>query len=191
MITTAEFREAQFDPLEAADELVSRVREATARPGLVVDLGDLELTVPPPRLRAACALLLALMDDEVSFHVLGPDAGRLRSYLRFHTGARPTALADADFVLVTQPAGTGGAGVSGLRDGATVVCPVRGLSNTVEPADLVLCLDGQHASDGRWLAIQGVRRVDLAPALEQRAFDVWLVAADGRLAVLPRTVGAR
>jgi len=188
MITTGELREARFDPVFAVHGLFRRVLDATARPGLVVDLGDLALTVPPPRLRPACALLLSLMDDEVSFHVLGPDAERIRTYLRFNTGARATVLADADFVLFTA---------SGLpwpdapREGATVVCVPDSLSNSTAVADVVLHLQGPGIPGERRLLVQGLRRDDLAPLLGDGAvpmgIELWLAAAAGSLAVITRS----
>jgi len=51
MTALAELRETQFDPLFAGQALFRRVLEATARPGLVVLLGDVALAVPSPRLR--------------------------------------------------------------------------------------------------------------------------------------------
>jgi alpha-D-ribose 1-methylphosphonate 5-triphosphate synthase subunit PhnH len=185
MITTAELHEARFDPVFAVHGLLRRVLDATARPGLVVDLGELALTVPPPRLRPACALLLSLMDDEVSFHVLGPDAERIRTYLRFNTGARATVLADADFVLVTA---------SGLpwpdapREGATVVCVPDSLSNSPAVADVVLRLQGPGIPGERRLFIEGLRRDDLAVA---PGIELWLAAAAGSLAVITRSTRCR
>jgi alpha-D-ribose 1-methylphosphonate 5-triphosphate synthase subunit PhnH len=190
MITTAELRETRFDPVFAVHGLLRRVLDATARPGLVVDLGELALTVPPPRLRPACALLLSLMDHEVSFHVLGPDAERIRTYLRFNTEARATMLSDADFVLVPS---------SGLpwpdapREGATVVCVPDSLSNSPAVADVVLHLQGPGIPGERTLFVQGLRRDDLGPLLDDDGvpIELWLAAGAGSLAVITRSTRCR
>ena len=92
MILTAELRETAFDPVFGAQAMFRRLLEATARPGLVVSLADVPLVVPPARLRPACVLLLALMDREVTFSVVGPEAETVREYLRFNTGAHATAM---------------------------------------------------------------------------------------------------
>src|SRR5215510_14324379 len=97
MMVLADLRETRFDPLVTGPALFSRLVQATACPGDVVPLGDVKLDVPSPRLRSACALLLAVMDREVSFHVLGAGSGRVREYLRFNTGAHIVALGSADF----------------------------------------------------------------------------------------------
>src|SRR5919108_6107973 len=88
----AELRETWFDPIVAGPALSRRLLEATACPGRVISLGEIALAVPPPRLRSACALLLAVMDREATFHVLGPHADRMREYLRFNTGAHVADL---------------------------------------------------------------------------------------------------
>src|ERR1044071_948861 len=90
MIGSAELRETAFDPVFGAQPMFRRLLEATARPGLVVPLGDVPLLVPPARLRPASVLLLALMDREVTFAVVGPDAEMVREYLRFNTRAHRT-----------------------------------------------------------------------------------------------------
>ena len=195
MTTTVELREERFDPLLAAPDLCRRLLDATAQPGVVVEVEDLALTVPPPRLRPACALLLSRMDREVSFHVAGPHAELLRSYLRFHTRAHASALADADFVLLTAP-GLSWGDVDGARHGgATVVSVPDRVSNSLAVADVVLRLAVPGVPGERRLAIEGLSLEDLAPLLvprdTPRQVDVWLAAADGSLAVIPRSTRCR
>jgi len=194
MTALAELREAQFDPLFAGQALFRRILEATARPGLVVPLGDIVLGVPSPRLRSACALLLAIMDREVTFHVSGPGAERLREYLRFNTGAHIVELGAADFVLVTAS----GAPWEGARrgtleaphEGATVVCAPLVVGCAPAAADVTLSVRGPGVAGEARLSIQGLTRDDLAPLWARHEFplgvDLWL-AADGHLAVIPRS----
>src|SRR5215470_14095815 len=146
MTAVAELRELQFDPLLAGQMLFRRLLEATARPGLVVSVGDVALAVPSPRLRAACALLLAVMDHEVTFHVVGPGAERMREYLRFNTGAHVVEIGAADFVLVTA-SGTPWDGarrgtLEAPHEGATVVCAPTVIGCAPGVADIMLSLRG-------------------------------------------------
>ena len=199
MTALAELRETQFDPLFAGQALFRRVLEATARPGLVVPLGDVALAVPSPRLRPACALLLAILDREVSFHVVGPAAERVREYLRFNTGAHVVGQEAADFLLVTASGsrwqGARRGTLEAPHEGATVVCVPSRLGCPPEVADVTLGLQGPGISGEAQLSMQGLRADDLAPLWTRQEFplgvDLWLAAADGHLAVIPRSTRCR
>jgi phosphonate C-P lyase system protein PhnH len=190
MMAVADLRETRFDPLFEGQMLLRRLLDATARPGLVVPLGEITLAVPAPALRPACALLLAVMDREVTFHVLGPGAERVREYLRFNTGAHATELGAADFVLVTAPGLARDGTLQAPHEGATVVCIPASVSSAAGIADVTLRLQGGGVVGETRLAIQGLRESDLAPLVMRpegrRGVDLWLAAADGCLAVIPR-----
>jgi phosphonate C-P lyase system protein PhnH len=194
MMAVADLRETRFDPLFEGQALLRRLLDATARPGLVVPLGEITLAVPAPALRPACALLLAVMDREVTFHVLGPGAERVREYLRFNTGAHVTDLGAADFVLVTAPGLARDDVKLGMlqapHEGATVVCIPASVSSAAGIADVTLRLQGDGVVGETRLAIQGLRECDLAPLVTRPegrlGVDLWLAAADGCLAVIPR-----
>jgi phosphonate C-P lyase system protein PhnH len=176
-----------------------RLLEATARPGLVVALGEVPLVVPPARLRPACVLLLALMDREVTFSVVGPQAETVREYLRFNTGAHATAVAAADFVLVTAS----GRDWSGARRGtleaphesATVVLTPSHVGGAPGAADVTLRLTGPGIAREASLPLQGLTIFDVAPLVERADFplgaDVWFAGSDGHLAVVPRSTRCR
>jgi alpha-D-ribose 1-methylphosphonate 5-triphosphate synthase subunit PhnH len=194
MMAVAELRETRFDPIFAGQALFRRLLQATACPGLVVPLGEITLALPPPGLRPACALLLAVMDREATFHVLGPGAERLREYLRFNTGAHVAHLDAADFVLVTAP-GSRWAGARRLtpevpREGATVVCAPASVSNALARTDVSLRLQGPEGVGETRLAVHGLSGSDLVPLVGRADLlirvDLWLAAADGCLAVIPR-----
>jgi len=199
MTMVAELRETRFDPLLARQALLRRLWEANAHPGLIIRLGEIPLHVPVPRLRPACALLLAVLDREASFHVRGPDGERLREYLRFNTGAYATSLESADFVLVTGSAPGGGGSRRGrletFQDGATVVCAPFSVSTTPAGADVTMSLHGPGIAGERRLSVQGLTGADLAPLFtgdhSSLGVDLWLAAADGHLAVIPRSTRCR
>jgi alpha-D-ribose 1-methylphosphonate 5-triphosphate synthase subunit PhnH len=195
MMVTAELRETTFDPLFAGQAMFRKLLEATARPGLVVPLGEMALAVPPPRLRPACALLLALMDREVGFCVVGSGGDRVREYLRFNTGASVTDLGAADFVLVAASGSTWSGAHPGTLEAphaaATVVLAPLSLSCAPAAADVTLRLKGPGIAGESRLDIQGLTASDVQPICERSDFptgvDVWLAAADGHLAVIPRS----
>ena len=173
MIMTVELRETAFDPLVGAQALFRRLLEAAAHPGVVIPLGPVPLVVPPARVRPACLLLLALLDREVTFSVVGPEAETLREYLRFNTGARAAAVAAADFVFVTGS----GADWSAARR--------AGLGARRESAPV-----GERA-----LSLRGLGILDVAPLVDRGdvplGVDVWLAGADGHLALVPRSTRCR
>lgn len=199
MTVLADLRETRFDPLLTGKALFMSLVEAAARPGQVVGLGDIALDVPSPRLRCACAILLAVMDREVGFHVLGPGSGRLREYLRFNTGAHVVDLGAADFVLVTESGPSWEAAVRGpvpgLEPAATVVLAPTSLQGQPGPADVTLMLSGPGIDGTTRLSLHGLTVADVALLLARgegpRAVDVWLAAADGHLAVIPRAARCR
>ena len=199
MRLTAELRETAFDPVFCAQALFRRLLEATARPGLVVALGECPLVVPPARLRPACALLLALMDREVTFSVVGPDAETVREYLRFNTGAHATGVAAADFVLVTASGGDWSPARRGALDAphesATVVLTPLAVGGPRRAADVTLALTGPGIAGEALLPLRGLSVFDVAPLVDRADFplgvDVWLAGADSRLAVVPRSARCR
>jgi alpha-D-ribose 1-methylphosphonate 5-triphosphate synthase subunit PhnH len=199
MIVTAELRETAFDPLAGAQAVFRRLLEATARPGLVVPLGPVPLVVPPARVRPACVLLLALMDREVTFAVVGTDAETVREYLRFNTGAHATAVSGADFVLVTASGRDWSAAQRGALDAsherATVVLTPSHVGGAPGGADVTLWLTGPGIVGEAALPLRGLKIFDLAPLVDHpefpRGVDVWFAGADGHLAVVPRSTRCR
>ena len=199
MIVTAELRETAFDPVFGAQAMFRRLLEATARPGLVVSLADVPLVVPPARLRPACVLLLALLDREVTFSVVGPDAEIVREYLRFNTGAHAAGMAAADFVLVTASGREWSAARRGTLDAphesATVVLVPSHVGGPPARADVTLRLTGPGIARETMLPLRGLGVLDVAPLVDRTDFplgvDVWFAGADGHLAVVPRSTRCR
>lgn len=196
-MSTAALYEAAFDPVFDGQAVFRQVLEATARPGCVRRLVAPPLAVPPPRLRSACALLLALLDGEVGLHVLGPGAADVAAYLCLNTGARPAPLEEADFVLLTT--GDSGGRVRRLKrgsleaphDGATVVYAPDTLEAPPGPGTVRLSLSGPGIAGSARLAVGGIALGEYAALQALVDFplgvDVWLAAADGTLAVIPRS----
>src|SRR5258706_10690505 len=166
MSSTATFRETCFDPLFAGPAISRRLLDAMSRRGAVLPLGEIPLVVPPPDLRAACAVLLAVLDRDVTFHVTDPAASDIRDYLRFNTGARPARPAHADFVLVAGP--SAGATLDALvgampgrrDDGVRVLYAPTALDPYETSADVVLVLGGTDGLGERRLSLGGVASAD-------------------------------
>lgn len=139
MMQMARLRETGFDPVFTSQAVFRRILQATARPGTIMSLGEVPLTIPPRNLRPACTLLLALLDPEVGLHVLGPGADEIAEYLRFNTDARRAPLEEADFVLVAGPDSDGRIGrvkrgsLLVPHEGATIVYTVETLGAVPGP----------------------------------------------------------
>jgi alpha-D-ribose 1-methylphosphonate 5-triphosphate synthase subunit PhnH len=196
-MSTAALYETAFDPIRDAQALFRQLLEATARPGRVLRMVAPPLAVPPSRLRPACALLLAALDVEVGVHVLGPGAAEVAGYLCLNTGARMAPLEEADFVLVT--AGESGGRLFRIKrgsleaphEGATVVYAPDTLEAPPGPGTVRLSLSGPGIAGTAPLAVAGISPAEFAGLQALADFpmgvDLWLAAADGTLAVIPRS----
>jgi phosphonate C-P lyase system protein PhnH len=198
MMAAEVLRETAFDPAFGGPAVLRRLLDATSTPGLVVPLGETGLEVPPPGLRPACALLLALLDREVSFAAVGMAGRWIRGYLRFNTGALIADLDAADFVLVTGPGPDDRldrvkrARGDGFPRSATVVYAPAGLSCEPDAADArLVVVTGPEGGGERRLNVRGIQPAELdrlaAHAGTPLGVDIVLAAADGGLAVLPRS----
>lgn len=187
-------RETRFDPLVAGHAVFRRLLEATANPGAVVRLDNVDLVVQPARLAGACALLLAVLDDDVGLRVAGPQADAIAEYLRFNSGARSASLEHADFVLNTGATSDGQ--LSRLmrnrsRSGAILVYAPATLSAQPRPGSVALALAGPTVSVIRRLSLTGIDadELDRLHALSHSPLgvDLWLASASGALVVIPRS----
>jgi phosphonate C-P lyase system protein PhnH len=195
-MSVSPLRETRFDPVVAGQTVVRRLLEATAQPGSVVALGGADLVVRPPRLAGACALLLAVLDNDVSVRVIGPEADAIGEYLRFNTGARSAPLETVDFVLVTGQTSSGQ--ISRVRGNRRAPCPRPTLVYAPEairpksfPGALTLALAGPAVAGVRRLHVGGLERDELhrlhALGHSSPGVDVWLVSAERAVAVIPRS----
>jgi hypothetical protein len=192
-------RERGFDPVVEGPRLLAQLELATAAPGAVVGLGALALAVRPWRLGPACALLLAVLDDDVTVRVLGPGAETIAEYLRFNSGARSAPVEEADFVLVTGSTSGGQvrrsrrATTSPTRAGAVITYAPERLVAGGGSAPATLLIDAAGRASHR-LGVVGIAPEeldDLAGMADAGGVTVWLAAVDGSLAVVPPTVGWR
>jgi len=190
MTVGAEIREVGFDHCLDSQALFRRLLQATARPGTLVDLRPLALTVPPGPLHPACALLLAVLDLEVALHVVGPGAARLSEYLCFNTGAWDAPIEEADFILVTAR-GT----LATPHLGATVVYTPSSLALPSDHDSLLLSLQGPGIAGEARLSVRGIPAEEWGRLQALMDFplglDIWLAARDGDLAVIPRSARFR
>jgi phosphonate C-P lyase system protein PhnH len=195
-MSTVPMRETRFDPVLAGLPVFRRLLDAADRPGAVVELDEVPLVIEPPGLTSACLLLLTALDRDVSFHVAGPAAERITEYLRFNSGARSAPPEVADFVLITGA--TSGGQVSRVNcgrggepgTGATVVYAPRTISAAPIAGGVKLAVAAPNLSGVRCLHVVGIDQDELvglqAVGWGPLGIDVWLAAADGSLAVIPR-----
>jgi phosphonate C-P lyase system protein PhnH len=197
MRLAATVRETCFDPLFAGPTISRCLLDAMSRPGTVLPLGEVSLLVPPPALRPACAVLLAVLDRDVTFHVADGGASDLREYLRFNTGAHVAGPEDADFVLVTGPsAGSAldaivGATPRPTDDGVRLVYAPIELDPLDRRPDVVLELDDSEIYGDRRFTLNGLDAGDFERLHTRRPtsrpVDLWFASADGWVAGIPRT----
>lgn len=182
------------DPVHDAQRAFRPLLEATARPGTIVRLPQLD--APPPLPSAAAAIVLALCDGDTPIWLApGLAAHPLRAWLRFHAGSPLVAdAARAAFAIAMAeqaPLHDLAIGTDEAPEqSATLVLMVEGFGHG---ATLRLC--GPGIADETTLRVAG-----LAPgfvgwrarnhALYPRGVDVILVAAHQAVA-LPRTTAIR
>jgi alpha-D-ribose 1-methylphosphonate 5-triphosphate synthase subunit PhnH len=198
MKQAAGLRETGFDHTFGSQASFRLLLEATARPGTVVPLGEQPLTVPPASLRPACALLLGLLDLEVSVSVLGSEGADIADYLCFNTGVQVTSVERADFVFVVGPDSAGEisrvkrGSLPAPHEGATVIYAPEALGIAAGTPGATLCLAGPGIPGQRRLGVRGIARAEWSRLEDVMDFplgvDIWLAAQDGHLAVIPRSV---
>jgi alpha-D-ribose 1-methylphosphonate 5-triphosphate synthase subunit PhnH len=205
-VTLADVGAGFASPVHAAQQVFRALLDAMARPGSIQTLPAPALAglqPPAPMGSGLCATLLTLLDADATLHLADSLAAELvHGYLRFHTGVRPRAAAQADFV-VARAAEASAALWQQLQtgtdeapqDSATLILDVPTLANTPRPGAPLLRLRGPGIRDSAQLAVAGLP-ADRAAAfwrarIAQEAtfplgIDLILVAGE-RVAALPRT----
>jgi alpha-D-ribose 1-methylphosphonate 5-triphosphate synthase subunit PhnH len=196
-MSSADLLERGFDPVFDSQACFRALLTATAHPGTPIGLPDVTLTIPDLHERNACLVLLALLDLEVSFHVVGRGAAVISDYLAANTGARLAPLESADFVLVLGPDSGGRVErvkrgcLAAPHEGATLVYAPASLHERAVSGGVALCLEGPGVDVPRCLGVQGLAEDEIDRWRTLTDFptgvDVWLAAADGRVAVIPRS----
>jgi alpha-D-ribose 1-methylphosphonate 5-triphosphate synthase subunit PhnH len=126
--------------------------QCTARPGMIGQLDDVLLDVPPHYNRASALIILALFTGDTTYY-LGQGGGRSPlqadcDFVRRQTGAKPSTAEHADFLIlqdVNLLASIGEVRQGSLlypETGATVVAQVEAISPAPIPGCLRLNLTG-------------------------------------------------
>jgi alpha-D-ribose 1-methylphosphonate 5-triphosphate synthase subunit PhnH len=105
MLAEANALEGGFsNPVLDAQSVFRALMDAMARPGSIARV-EAGVVPPAPLESAAGAIACALIDADTPYWLDGPlDGEALRSWLAFHTGARPAAsMSEAAFALVAVP----------------------------------------------------------------------------------------
>lgn len=161
--------------------------QATASPGEI-------MTLPRAGNNPSEALLSALLDQEVTFCVIG-EATKLEERLSLQTGARVAEVTGADFALVLN-GGSRGAVLKLKRgtletpqEGSTAIYAVQRLAGC---GSLMLKLSGPGVPGTRALGVEGLAGQELEVIHESRAryplgVDIYLVDEAWQMAALPRS----
>ena len=203
------FRDTGFSVVYDSQKISRVLLDSLARPGKVLELPRLNLTVPQGANPYIIAILRTLLDQQVSFSVL-PDRGPLREaiqeYLTLNTGSFVGGVADADFVYSVD--GDTHGQVLNLKRGrtefpeesATIIYSVESVGCPEYPADQDtqlssirrLSLRGPGISEKRRVWLRGLGLGEIIDLTKTRALlplGVDAIFADpaGRIIGLPRT----
>jgi alpha-D-ribose 1-methylphosphonate 5-triphosphate synthase subunit PhnH len=205
-ITLADVGAGFAAPVHDAQQVFRALLDAMARPGTIQALPASALAAlqpPAPMGSGLCATLLTLLDADATLHLgEGHDSELAQGYLRFHTGVRRLAAAEADFV-VARAAEADAALWHQLQAGtdeapqasATLVLDVPALANAPLPGAPLLRLRGPGIRESTAFAVAGLRADGAAAFWQARiaqeaafplGIDLILVAGE-RVAALPRT----
>jgi alpha-D-ribose 1-methylphosphonate 5-triphosphate synthase subunit PhnH len=192
--------DGRFDIVVDSQRTFRVLLEAMARPGTLMRVPEADPRCPEPTHAPLAAVLLTLIDHEVSFAVVpavgdGLVADRLTRYLTEMTGSRAVAPEAADYVLAlgALPPGI----ILGLKRGipaypdesATLLVAVPSLIDAHGP---LVALAGPGVRMGRTARLDGLTAGDLAELAIANAeaplgIDVILADAAGSLLCLPRS----
>ena len=135
-----------YDRVFDAQKHYRTLLECTARPGTIGQLDDMPLKIPVPLNRATAWIALALFSTDCSFYV--QEEGAVAEFLRRETLAKPAAIEQAEFLLLTDAnqfhdLSRASIGTLPYPDlGATVVLAVTAISVAPIPGSLRLLLRG-------------------------------------------------
>jgi len=191
-------RETVYDEVLHAQQHFRSILESLSRPGRLVVLAPVAIT-PPPHLNAASVFVaFALLDAEVSFHLVDMTVDD-EAYLKANTRAQAKPIESATFVFAggSSPAGT----LEGIHCGslsypdtaATLVLQVESLSHEPIPGGLKLTLAGPGIETRASVHVRGLNP-DFLLALQARNAEFPLgidtiVACDDRGSGEPRLLG--
>jgi alpha-D-ribose 1-methylphosphonate 5-triphosphate synthase subunit PhnH len=196
-------RETAYDEVFHGQRHFRSLLDTMARPGTIASLERVDVA-PPAGLNAATALAaFALLNSDVSFHIVGMDEGVAR-YITANTRAQPASIERADFIVADGDAAASdaleGAGCGTLAypdASATIVIQVAALSSTPIADALCVTIEGPGVRDTSTVWIRRLD-ADLLLALQARnaefplGIDALVTCADEitnelRVLGLPRT----
>jgi alpha-D-ribose 1-methylphosphonate 5-triphosphate synthase subunit PhnH len=202
-------RETTYDPVFDAQEHYRLLLDAMARPGKINLLPRMQLSAPEALTEAAALIGFALLNADVSFHVVDAGADVATRYLLVNTSARSVDEEEADFVFASGQAPATliekmkKGSLSYPEEGATLVANVAALAAEAQglgPAskqetpvgDLAITLKGPGVAGEKTFFVRGLN-AQLLTALQQSnsefplGVDLILADGDGRLACIPRS----
>jgi len=178
-----------FDAVFDSQRVFRCLLRATARPGELVALP--KAAVPP-----AEAVLLTLVDHEVSFCAVGEGAREFEERLSLRAGARVSSPREADFAFMLGEDRRGflpllkRGTLEEPASGATAVYAVRRLS--MSRSICTVRVSGPGVPGERLLGVEGLADPELGEIVKTRSgyplgVDVYLVDDRGMVVGLPRS----
>jgi alpha-D-ribose 1-methylphosphonate 5-triphosphate synthase subunit PhnH len=194
-------RETTYDPVFDAQEHYRLLLDAMARPGKINLLPRMQLSAPEALTEAAALIGFALLNADVSFHVVDAGADVATRYLLVNTSARSVDEEEADFVFASGQAPATliekmkKGSLPYPEEGATLVASVKTLAAEAS-GDLAITLKGPGVAGEKTFFVRGLN-AQLLTALQQSnsefplGVDLILADGDGRLACIPRSSQVR
>lgn len=200
---TYTYSEGRFDWVFDTQKIFRCLMEGLAFPGKVIQMPELSLSPPEPRMKYVMGALLTLLDREVSFCVWGPDAEETKKacrYIRVNTGSLEKFREEADYVLFLGPSEgkirqVNPGELEAPHRGAMVFYLIKALSEGVvsrENAGVTFRLNGPGVKGERHITVEGIEPTEVDLWIENRqeypfGVDIYLITPDGCLCGLPRS----
>jgi alpha-D-ribose 1-methylphosphonate 5-triphosphate synthase subunit PhnH len=187
-----------FDYVHDIQKAYRKLLDSTARPGKINSLAEesQKLDLPLKCNKGTLLLMLMLLDNEVTFHILGREAMRITQNISQLTYARVAPLEEADFIFVLEDA------VDTQLVNSLEKCKLGDLINPHLSASFIVEVAGISPEKDLILQGPGIRGgnyLSIDPEvgwLEKRAaknreyplgIEMYFLDRDHKLAAIPRT----
>ena len=201
MNTVIELKESKFDIVFDSQRVFKILMSSFAFPGRINKLPEIHLSGIDQKYNPAIIPLLALLDLETSFNIVGDDIEeieRIIKYFEINTGAKYKDTKDTDYCLsINKSMGDVfkllNKGILEEPDKSTTLFYfIESISKT-ETNSFSIILSGPGIKDQETLSINGLSKAEIEEWLEDRAnyplgIDIFLIDKIGNITGLPRSI---
>lgn len=191
-------KEIEYSEIFDAQEHFRVIMNATARPGSIHSLKEIEIYPPAPLNKAAAYVALALMNKDVACNVQLTNTQEIETYLLLNTGVNFSEVEKANFIICNQNVSV--EVIENANEGdpiypeqsAFIVLQVEEISNAKLNNSIELVLEGPGIEKTQNLYITGAKKQVLDTIWEKNSeyplgVELILCAANGQIASIPRS----